>query len=62
MVLVGVLVSRHGIPLRDAWRFTLGEYMAVTDLDAYINAKKPDGWDKEKIADFEAHLRKKGIL
>ena len=61
-MLVGILVSRHGIPLRDAWRFTLGEYFAVIDVEAYINAKKPDGWDRQKAADFEAHLRERGLI
>lgn len=53
-------MSKHGVTLRDAWGFTMGEFFAVIDIDAYIHAKPTDGWDKAKLADFEEHLRKMG--
>jgi hypothetical protein len=62
LMLVGILVAKHGQSLRGAWKFTLGEFFAVVDIESYINARKPDGWDKDKISDFEANLRERGLI
>lgn len=39
----------------------MGEFFAFVDIDAYINAKRPDGWDKKKLQDFEKYLLERGI-
>ena len=62
LVLVGILVVRHGQTLKQAWRFTMGEFLAVVNLEGYINAHRSDGWDRNRLRDFEADLRERGLI
>lgn len=56
-----MLVNDHHQQLDQAWRFTIQEFFMVVDLRSYIARTRGNGWDDEKVGDFEQHLRNLGI-
>lgn len=59
--MVAILVINYHQPLDVAWKFTVREFIMVSDFKNESHRQARQEWDQEKLGDFQQHLRNLGV-